>query len=672
MRIPVAFASLRHTGHSCNAVPLGLATVAAWVVAHLGDQVTASLFAEPGSLANEVEKGPPALACFSNYIWNAELSYQFARRLKQRHPATVIIFGGPNFPVELDEQKGFLEARPEIDFYIERAGEEPTVALMRALMAHNLNAEELKQSRGLLANCHYLVNGEHIHGELLPPLENLDDIPSPYLTGLCDRFLASGMVPVVQTTRGCPFRCQYCHEGNDYFCKLGRFSPARLRQELEYIAPRTSAPNLLSADSNFGMFAEDLAACQELAAVQEKHQWPSFFLAIEAKGKRERVLASLKLVRGAVLSAPVQSTDPTVLKNTDRRNVPWERMIEIVKSPEAMNASTISEVILCLPGDTKAAHTKSMTDLIDAEIDAVRSHQFMMLPGTKTSSQQCRQQHGMTTRFRMLPETGSTYELFSESFTAPEIDEICVANNTMSFEDYNDCRLFDLTVEIFYNDKVFTELNEMLKRHNVALSTFVCRVHQRARAADSPLAGIYEAFLRETRALWKTREELAALLRAPGTVARMQGGEIGINEQTTYHAVATVSHMRELHEVAFTDARDLLAAQAAAGEEDWQYLDELSEYSLLRKENLLDTAMDDTRRFTFNFPELEAAHFRVPPSSCRCPDGIEMRFRHTDEQRDLVARYVKLFGLSHHGLGSLISSASHVSKLFRQAVRVQP
>ena len=61
-----------------------------------------------------------------------------------------------------------------------------------------------------------------------------------------------------------------------------------------------------------------------------------------------------------------------------------------------------------------------------------------------------------------------SYQLFGK-FLCSEIDEICVANASMSFEDYLECRLFNLTVEIFYNDGIFQELLKFLRLHNISI-----------------------------------------------------------------------------------------------------------------------------------------------------------------------------------------------------------
>ena len=39
------------------------------------------------------------------------------------------------------------------------------------------------------------------------------EIPSPYLDGILDEFLDDGLVPIVQTMRGCPYHCHFCVSG---------------------------------------------------------------------------------------------------------------------------------------------------------------------------------------------------------------------------------------------------------------------------------------------------------------------------------------------------------------------------------------------------------------------------------------------------------------------------
>ena len=44
---------------------------------------------------------------------------------------------------------------------------------------------------------------------------NLDDVPSPYVTGIFDHFLNNkDYMPLIQTNRGCPFSCIFCQTAN--------------------------------------------------------------------------------------------------------------------------------------------------------------------------------------------------------------------------------------------------------------------------------------------------------------------------------------------------------------------------------------------------------------------------------------------------------------------------
>ena len=69
-----------------------------------------------------------------------------------------------------------------------------------------------KKKQSDIPGIYYRDNGSIKSGKLLKIIEDLDSIPSPYLTHLNDDFFDGVLIPLIQTTRGCPFKCTFCSQ----------------------------------------------------------------------------------------------------------------------------------------------------------------------------------------------------------------------------------------------------------------------------------------------------------------------------------------------------------------------------------------------------------------------------------------------------------------------------
>jgi hypothetical protein len=90
--------------------------------------------------------------------------------------------------------------------FVHHEGELALVKIVQKYIEVNCNKQQLLNNISELGNCFFIDSSKNLlSSPKLPRIENLDDIPSPYLTGLFDKFLSdSSYMPMIQTNRGCP------------------------------------------------------------------------------------------------------------------------------------------------------------------------------------------------------------------------------------------------------------------------------------------------------------------------------------------------------------------------------------------------------------------------------------------------------------------------------------
>jgi len=633
--IRLFLADLVHAHSRYRTFPYGLGCVGSYARARLGERVRVDIFRDPADLARALAAETPDVLGFSHYIWNACLAQEFARRVKVAHPKTVIVMGGPHYPEDADRQEEFLSERPEIDFYVHREGEIPFAALLEALIEADLDAEALKASGKAIPACHMLCDGSLVAVPTHEKLTDLDQIPSPYLTGLLDKFFDGGRYsPLMQAKRGCPFACTFCVEGLDFYNRLGHASPQRFGAELEYVARRIDPSRVLMlADANFGMYRDDIEFCHRIADVQSRHAWPTQIEVTTGKNHKERIVEANSIVNGAFrLLAALQSTNPATLDNIKRRNISEADLVAVGRHAEDLGQRSYSELILGLPGDDVAAYLRSIEASIEVGLERIQLYPLILLPGTELESGTARRRFGLQTRYRVMPHCYGVYELDGETFPGGEVVEMVVANNDLSFDDYVYARQFGLSVELFYNDFYLRELRGLLRFLDIPVFEFVRACHDRLAEFPADLGELYrrlaEAIRRE---LWTSRAECERFLRETPDLERYLSGpdthSLGILK-----AMGVVACTRSIHDVARRAAGELLRRHGHASPAMLDYLEDLLQFSLMRRADLLDGKPEYTGRFRFDFQAIAEAGFRCDPREHRLGAPVVLRFWHDDGQ----------------------------------------
>ncbi|HZJ82892.1 MAG TPA: B12-binding domain-containing radical SAM protein, partial [Clostridia bacterium] len=138
----------------------------------------------------------PNIVALSCYIWNIKEILFIVETLKKVMPGCFIVLGGPE--VSFDSPS-IMEKNPDVDAIVKGEGEVTVPLLLERLMS----GQSLKGLDGLTFRevDSIIENGDRAL------IKDLDSIPFPYAEGFGD---LDNRIIYYETTRGCPFECQYC------------------------------------------------------------------------------------------------------------------------------------------------------------------------------------------------------------------------------------------------------------------------------------------------------------------------------------------------------------------------------------------------------------------------------------------------------------------------------
>ncbi|HHT9158337.1 MAG TPA: B12-binding domain-containing radical SAM protein [Candidatus Brocadiaceae bacterium] len=203
----------------------------------------------------------PQIAAFSTYTWNWEMSIEVSKKIKEKYPQCLIIFGGPQVP---DNMNGFFEKYPFIDITVHGEGE---VTFAEILKEH-IGNKQYATMKGLTFNGR--VKGVKPF-ERREVIEDINILPSPYLAGLFDEILnlPFSFQPIWETNRGCPYPCTYCDWGSSVVKKIRLFNMDRLYKEIQWFGGKR-VNFVYGADANFGILRRDVEIAKALAETKGK------------------------------------------------------------------------------------------------------------------------------------------------------------------------------------------------------------------------------------------------------------------------------------------------------------------------------------------------------------------------------------------------------------------
>lgn len=671
--INVAFCDLTHTGRvvSANYFPLGVSYIAAIAKKYLTDSINVELFKYPKNFSDYLFDNSPNIVCFSNYMWNSNLQLAYAKAIKDKNPNTITIFGGPNYSTDYEGQLDFLKKNTEIDFYLDGEAELAFVDFVEILEKYKFDINHIKNDQIKISNVQYVSNNELISGDLMPRISDVEEtIPSPYLNGMMDSFFDETLMPLVQTSRGCPYSCTYCHDGIKYMNKTKRFSQERINAELSYISERVKVPSLFLADLNWGMFPDDIKTAEHIAELRKKTNWPQDVVTATAKMQKKNIIRITEILGDSFqVGASVQSTDELVLKNIKRPNPSNETIAKLAKDGVSKGSTTFTEIILGLPGDTIQAHFQSIKDMMDTGIQDIMTYQFILLPGTEAATNETRSLHGIEPNIRVMPMSFGRYSIYDKKVDIVEYNEVVTASNTLSSDDYVACRDFHLTMAIFNNGNIFDEFQGLVKVANISRFELLASIHQIVISDDHPLSDIYKRYRADEKLnFWKSEAELLKFIEKNNGVEKYLSGEYGENQIYKYRVEAFYYYFPDMIDTISKVLTKLIKRTEFYDETIDSYIEELKNLVLYKKTNLTNIEEKYSLKTQFDLVLIEENQYEIDPRKCKTKKVNKYDIGYEKIQKETINGFFMQYGKTLEGIGNLIHR--HPMKLLFRKILV--
>jgi len=418
----------------------------------------------------------PDIFAVSLYVWNYNIGHEIAQWVKQQWPKCLVITGGPHQYFKHDNN--WFQKYPYIDASLpgECSGE---LCLQQILdnvdddnridwnlvtdvcypqkksryVTHSKNLSTPKDKQ----NFDYSWSAFSSQFDNLKNFINVARVVDPTMK----------ILSIVETTRGCPYGCTYCDWGGGINTKVLKKPVEVVKQDIDKIC-QLDLSFLYFADANFGIFGERDVEIIKYLAQQRLSNAQVFNIGYGGFAKTENKLEFIEKILKVDLQnelsslkeikLSMQSLDPTVLKIIDRKNVPMEKQIAMIKriSPRYKKIPIYIELIYGLPGLTIDSFYHEL-DLLGREKLSIQWYPWILLPEAPAYSRDYREKYQLKTL------TKTVEGVFATNFNS--LSEVVIESFSYSKTQYLEMLLSSGLYKLFIQGGYLKDFASWLQQH---------------------------------------------------------------------------------------------------------------------------------------------------------------------------------------------------------------
>ncbi|GLI06231.1 B12-binding domain-containing radical SAM protein [Paenibacillus tyrfis] len=334
-----------------------------------GIQIAEYTIKDPAmNIVSDIYQRKPDVVGFSCYIWNIEETIVVVSMLKKIMPELIVVLGGPEVSYDTEY---WMNRLPQVNFIVVGEGEETLHHLLT----------ELEGDRALYSVFGLAYRNKEGRVVINPPRPKLalDDIPTPHRFAEDVPSLANRVV-YFETSRGCPFSCQFCLSSIEVGVRY--FDLERTKSDLLYLI-RSGAKLIKFVDRTFNIKRD--YAMEMFEFLIQNHSGCVFQFEITADIMRPEVLDYL------AENAPpgifrfeigVQSTNDLTNSLVKRRQNFAKLTRTVTKVKESGKIDQHLDLIAGLPEEDYNSFRKTFNDVFALGPEELQLGFLKMLRGT--------------------------------------------------------------------------------------------------------------------------------------------------------------------------------------------------------------------------------------------------------------------------------------------------
>ena len=343
-----------HIQDSPQAIPLAASLLKSYWGSKEGLKISTKNYysgKDPLAAAEEILKENPDSVGCSMYIWNRTFFEQLVVNLKDLKEDLIIYAGG----AEVTASWKSLNDNDNFNFLIRGEGEIPFSNLMK-----NIIDKEIPQPDKILPQDH---------------IQNLNEIPSPFLTGILDPKDWDGLL--WELSRGCPFNCSFCSESRG-ISGVRYFDEKRIGEELLFFE-ENAVDQIFVLDPTFNITTE--RAMKIISLIKEHAPFIHYTFEVRAELLNDELAQAFSEIHCS-LQIGLQSVHNDVLLKLNR-NINQDDFAQKINLLNQYGAVFGLDLIFGLPGDTLEGFLESLDYALFRIPNHLDMFRLSVFPGTE-------------------------------------------------------------------------------------------------------------------------------------------------------------------------------------------------------------------------------------------------------------------------------------------------